>query len=212
MGDVHPTGMRPRLKWNCGWGFSVAFQGLQLEQSPPAPKTEGPSGGKSVGTSLRSIVVIGIAMLLVSAFPDVPAQAGSCWNYKPAERRMAKKINGARDATGDNRLRLDPQLSRVARAHTNGMVKRRTLYHTPSAALGRRVTRWRSLGENVGVAGGVRRLHRIFMNSPAHRANNLAGSFRFVGIGTKRSRGRVWVTVVFESRRNPGTRLRMPSC
>ncbi len=188
----------------------MAFQGLRLEQSPPAPKTEGPSGGKSVGT-LRSIVGIGMAMLLAIAFPSVPAQAGSCWNYKPAERRMAQKINGARDATGHNRLRLDPQLSRVARKHTNGMVKSRTLYHTPSAALARRVTRWRSLGENVGVAGGVKRLHRMFMNSPAHRANNLAG-FRFVGIGTKRKSGRVWVTVVFESRRNPGTRLSMPSC
>jgi uncharacterized protein YkwD len=151
-------------------------------------------------------------MLLASAFPSVPAQAGSCWNYKPAERHMAKKINGARDASGDNRLRLDPQLSRVARKHTNGMVKSRTLYHTPAAVLGRRVTRWRSLGENVGVAGGVKRVHRMFMNSPAHRANNLAGSFRFVGIGTKRKGDKVWVTVIFESRQNPGTRLSMPSC
>ena len=165
-----------------------------------------------MGTSSRCIAGIGIAMLLASAIPSEPAQAGSCWNYKPSERRMAKKINGARDANGDNRLRLDPQLSRVARKHTNGMVKRRTLSHTPSAVLGRRVTRWRSLGENVGASGRVRRLHRMFMNSPAHRANNLAGDFRFVGIGTKRKGGRLWVTVVFESGRNPGTRLWMPSC
>ncbi len=163
-------------------------------------------------TSSRFNVGICIAMLLASVFPSVPAQAGSCWNYKRSERRMAKKINEARVSTGDNRLRLDPQLSRVARKHTSGMVQRRSLYHTPSDVLGRRVTRWRRLGENIGVAEGVRRLHRIFMNSPAHRAIALTDSFRFVGIGMKRKGGRLWVTVVFESRRDPGTRLSMPSC
>jgi uncharacterized protein YkwD len=125
---------------------------------------------------------------------------------------MAKKINGARVATGDGRLRLDPQLSRVARKHTGEMVQRRAIYHTPSDVLGRRVTRWSRLGENIGAAGGVKRLHRSFMNSPAHRAITLTDSYRFMGIGTKRKGGKLWMTVVFESRRDPGTRLRMPSC
>ena len=161
-------------------------------------------------TLSRFTVGIGITFLLATVFLSVPANAGSCWDYHRSERRMAKKINAARRATGDNRLRLDPQLSRVARKHTSEMVQRRSLYHTPSDVLGRRVTRWRRLGENVGAAGGVKRLHRLFMNSPAHRANILLNSFRFVGVGTKHKGGNLWVTVVFEARRNPGTRLSMP--
>lgn len=163
-------------------------------------------------TSFRFTVGIGITVLLAGVFPSGPAQAGSCWDYKRAERRMAKKINGARNRAGDRRLRLDPQLSRVARKHTREMLNRRVLYHTPSDVLGRRVTRWRSLGENIGAAGGVKRLYRLFMNSPTHRAITLTNSFRHMGIGTKRRGGRLWTTVVFESRRDPGTRLSMPSC
>ena len=163
-------------------------------------------------TSSRFTVGIGITILLAGLFPSIPAQAGSCWDYKRAERRMAKKINGARNGAGDRRLRLDRQLSRVARKHTDEMVRRRLLYHTPSHVLGRRVTRWNRLGENIGAAGGVKRLHRQFMNSPTHRAITLTDSYRFMGIRTKRRGGKVWTTVVFESRRDPGTRLSMPSC
>ena len=90
------------------------------------------------------------------------------------------------------------------------MAKKQTLYHTPS--LDSLVTRWRSLGENVGFATGVRRVQRAFMSSAPHRANILRSAYRFVGVGVKKAGGYVWSAVVFESRRNPGTTLKMPSC
>jgi hypothetical protein len=31
-------------------------------------------------------------------------------------------------------------------------------------------------------------------------------------VGVKKADGRMWVTVIFEARENPGTRLAMPSC
>ncbi len=99
---------------------------------------------------------------------------------------MAKKINAARLATGTTGFAWTPNCRWVARKHTSEMVQRRSLYHTPSDVLGRRVTRWRRLGENIGAAGGVKRLHRLFMNSPVHRANILLNSYGFVGVGTKR--------------------------
>jgi uncharacterized protein YkwD len=107
---------------------------------------------------------------------------------------------------------MDPELSRVARKHTFEMVRRRTLYHTSAGKLRRRVVRWVLLGENVGVGGTVGSLHRAFMHSPAHRANVLRPTFNHSGVGVKKAGGRMWVTVIFQSRSNPGTRLRMPRC
>lgn len=90
------------------------------------------------------------------------------------------------------------------------MARKRTLYHNPS--LGSQVTNWRSLGENVGYAGGVKAVHRAFMRSAAHKANVLKSSYRHVGVGATKKNGYVWAAVVFESRKNPGTTLKMPSC
>jgi uncharacterized protein YkwD len=50
------------------------------------------------------------------------------------------------------------------------------------------------------------------MKSDDHRANILKGKYRYFGIGHKKSGGWLWVTVVFESRKDPGTTLSMPSC
>jgi hypothetical protein len=136
-----------------------------------------------------------------------------CWTYRPSERRFSRLMNAARERAGRNRLSLDPEASKVARKHSREMVDRNLLYHTPSSSLIRRVTRWQILGENVGVGGSVGSLHEAFMGSRPHRANILYAKFRHVGVGVRKSHdGRMWVTVVFENRLDPGTRLRMPRC
>ncbi len=91
------------------------------------------------------------------------------------------------------------------------MVRKNNLYHTPSQKLRHRVTRWITLGENVGVGGTVSSLHGAFMGSAVHKDNILYRGYRHVGIGVSKKRGRMWVTVIFESRNDPGTRLNM-SC
>ena len=90
------------------------------------------------------------------------------------------------------------------------MAYKYTLFH--STSLGSLVTRWKTLGENVGYAGSVKKVHRAFMNSAGHRANILRSAYRHIGVGVVKKGGRIWATVVFESRRNPGTTLKMPSC
>jgi uncharacterized protein YkwD len=135
-----------------------------------------------------------------------------CYRHNRMERRFARKMNKARRRTGRRRLSLDPEASKVAMTHTRSMFRRATLFHSPHRQLGRRVTRWTVLGENIGVGGGVKSLHKAFMASPLHRANVLYSRFRHFGVGAAKRRGRLWVTVVFESRRDPGTRLRMPRC
>jgi len=136
----------------------------------------------------------------------------TCWRSKDAELGFLRATNADRERLGRSKLRLDPEISKVARKHTKEMTDENLLHHTTEDALRRRVTFWSSLGENVGVGGTVDSLQVAFMNSPAHRDNIVHGSFRHVGIGTKSAFGRLWVTVIFQERDNPGTTLRMPKC
>lgn len=163
---------------------------------------------------LKRLVVGTFAALLLGALvPTTSTAAGKhCWSYKGSERKFTKKINLARSRVGSRPIRLDPQLTKVARKHTREMTGAKTLFHTPSSKLGRRVTNWSWLGENVGVGGGVDSLHRAFMRSLGHKRNIQSRRVRHVGIGVRRSHGRMWVTVIFQSQADPGTTLPMPSC
>ena len=165
-----------------------------------------------MGIFKRLAACTAVALAFGALSPATVATAGSsesCYRYKASELDFAKKMNLARSVAGIGRLRLDKQLSRVARHHAWEMREKLTLYHTPSAKLAWRVTRWKALGENVGVGGNVADLHRAFMNSPAHRENILRGRYQHVGVGVKKSENYMWVTVIFEARRDPGTRMRL---
>lgn len=152
----------------------------------------------------------------VFSLDDAVAASSSdnqCWHYRKKERRFTRKMNSERDDSNRQALRLDPEISKVARKHTREMIRAATLQHTPSTTLARRVTNWSVLGENVGVGGSVSSLHDAFMNSPSHKDNILYSTFKHVGVGTKKDdSGRLWVTVIFEASKNPGTILSMPRC
>lgn len=160
------------------------------------------------------------ALLLISSLMAMllPSQAAAatngstCWDSKAAERSFTKKMNLVRGVAGVGKVRLDPELSKVARVHTREMIRANELHHTSSKELSRRVTNWVTLGENVGVGGTVTSLHEAFMASPTHRDNILHSAYNHVGVGTRKANGRLWVTVVFEARTDPGTTLPMPSC
>lgn len=160
-------------------------------------------------------VVLALAVMATLLAPPLTSSAGGdnpCWTPRPAERKFRVKINHERSSRLMGKLRLDPELSKVARVHTRAMYKRGSIFHQSADQLGGRVVGWTLLGENVGVGGSPDSLHRAFMNSPAHAANVLRSDFNHVGIGTMRRNGRLWVTVVFQARTNPGTTLRMPRC
>ena len=155
-------------------------------------------------------VVAITSALALSALAPTTAVSQSCWVFKTADRAMAKKVNKARANHGRVKLTLDPELSKVARSHSKTMAKKSSLYHTKN--LGEKVTNWKSLGENVGYGSAVKQLHKLFMGSSGHRANILKAAYRYVGVGSTRKDGTLWITVVFESKKNPGTKLSMPSC
>jgi uncharacterized protein YkwD len=159
------------------------------------------------------LLAVSVAFNLFPAGGATAATNGSsCWTAKDEERGFARRINRARNNAGTGRLRLDPELSRAARGHTRAMANQNRLYHTPAKRLRWKVTNWRMLGENVGVGGTVGSLHQAFMDSAPHRANVVMREFRYMGVGVKKSGRRMWVTVIFEARTDPGTRLNMPSC
>jgi uncharacterized protein YkwD len=159
---------------------------------------------------LAACTAIALAFGALAPSANVASAGGDCFRLKQKERRFARRINNARRWRHKSGVTLDRELSKVARKHTWEMDSRNSLYHTQSFQLRRRVTRWRVLGENVGIGNGVRSLHRAFMASPAHKANVLRSDFRHVGVGVRRANsGRIWVTIIFEGHRDPGTRLRM---
>ncbi len=173
---------------------------------------------------LRQQIALAAALLIALAipvatpftipnlFPTATGADNPCYKFRLAEKSFAAKMNAERKAAGIGTMKIDPELGKVARRHTREMIKANTLHHTSTTALKRRVTNWVTLGENVGVGSTVDTLHGAFMNSPAHKANIMHGTFNNVGVGTKSAGGRMWVTVIFEAKSNPGTRLSMPSC
>ena len=159
---------------------------------------------------------LGLVMATILAtFPlgGMTAEAGSnCWEFKTEEKGFLSKLNASRGRDNKPPLRLDKELSRVARRHSYEMTSKNLLFHTPAIAMRHRVTNWQLIGENVGVGATVDSLHIAFMNSHDHKVNIMREGFRHVGIGTRKAHGRLWVTVIFEEETNPGTTLRMPSC
>jgi uncharacterized protein YkwD len=158
------------------------------------------------------LIAVAVATLVVVLIPAASPASGGCYRHRPKERRLAHLTNRARTSRGLSAYRLDRHLSRVARNHSKRMARENDLFHTPTYRLSHIVTRWNILGENVGVAGSVRRVHHLYLQSAPHRLNILSSTFRHFGVGVIRHNRRIWTTVVFEASRNPGTRLSMPSC
>lgn len=125
---------------------------------------------------------------------------GGSWSFRHREKCFMRRINRIRSRHGLRKLRFDKQLGVVGRRHAKRIAKSGSVWHDDVA---RKVTRWRSLGQNTGKGPGCPALTRAFMHSSGHRANYL-GRWRFVGVGALKRNGSVYVQQVFESRRDPG--------
>jgi uncharacterized protein YkwD len=147
-----------------------------------------------------------LGLVLVAGLMATPGPASAaCSTQSRLDSRFAAVTNAARNAAGAPALRLDPHLSRVADLHSYWMDRKERLFH--SNRLGWKVTNWSTLGENVGVGSSIASLQSAFMNSPSHRQNVLDPNYRYVGVSVRPDNGRLWVTVVFESHSDPGTRV-----
>ena len=128
------------------------------------------------------------------------SSSGGSFEFKTIEKCFMKRINRIRARHGKSKLRWDKHLGVVGRRHARNMARAGGIWHDD---IGRKVTRWRSLGQNTGMGGGCKGLTRAFMHSSSHRSNYL-GRWRHVGVGAIRKNGSTFVQQVFESRRDPG--------
>jgi uncharacterized protein YkwD len=144
--------------------------------------------------------LVAASLLIPSGLTDASANAPK-YRYRASEKCFMRKVNQSRAANGQRRLNWDKQLGYVARRHARTLARQGGVWHDQN--LGRRVTRWRSLGQNTGAGGRCRNLYKSFMASAPHRANIL-GRWRFIGVGTQWRNHRLYVQTIFESKRNPG--------
>ena len=150
-----------------------------------------------------------------------PARCAAGANYVAAstapaansfERRAFELINDERRARGQEPLRWDAELMRLARQHSENMARRDFFSHTDPdgldtadrAAVGG-VCGWRAIAENIAYNQGfedpVGFAVECWMQSPKHRENILRNSFTHAGIGVARAAdGRVYFTQVFVAR------------
>jgi uncharacterized protein YkwD len=116
---------------------------------------------------------------------------------------MLRMINAARASEGLSSLVRDPQLDKVAKTHSEEMLKARLVAHdagtgSPSARVRAAGLSVHVVGENVATAGSLENAHRVLWASPSHRGNLLSEQFTRVGVAVVRAPdGTVWVTEMF---------------
>ena len=157
-----------------------------------------------LATPVRICVSLLMTLALVVGFypsTEKSQAARRRWSFKRVERCMMERINRKRVRHGRSRLAWDRQLGYVARLHARKMARRRAIFHDSN--LGDKITRWTRLADNVGAGRTCRRLFKAFWRSGPHR-DNILGPYRYMGVGSKRDGGQLFVHQIFEARRDPG--------
>jgi uncharacterized protein YkwD len=112
--------------------------------------------------------------------------------------QLFKATNASRGRYDVPKLRLNREMSQIARRHSLAMARNDVLFHTADVDVYLHGVGWHTWGENVGFTpGDVQTMEEAFMGSPAHRDNILNRAFRHVAIGAVRVDGTLWVTVFF---------------
>jgi uncharacterized protein YkwD len=142
-----------------------------------------------------------ISLTLVAAFAAGTVSAASAGSLprraKTLRNEMFQLVNNSRRHHGVKPLNLCWGVSRDAWDHSKRMARRHSVFHTTDLWSVVRRYRPSTWGENVGMAGTLKRMERMFMGSAPHRVNILNGRFHHIGVGAVRSNGRVWVTLDF---------------
>lgn len=105
------------------------------------------------------------------------------------ESKMLDLVNEERTKRGLCALKMDPQLTMVARAHSQDMFQRGYFSHytpertDPFDRMKAAGVHFLAAGENLALGQTLEICHTGLMNSPGHRANILNKSFGRVGIG-----------------------------
>ena len=144
------------------------------------------------------VLVLTPGMAAASLLDAPPSSQASASAVGQESWRLLRMTNESRERFDLPPLRLNLELSAIARRHSVAMARAGSLFHTLDVAIYLRAIDWHTWGENVGYTpGDVGSVHEAFMASPTHREHILDGAFRHVAIGSVRVDGTLWVTVFF---------------
>jgi uncharacterized protein YkwD len=124
------------------------------------------------------------------------AQASSA-GLDRTERKVVRLVNRIRARHGLRRLKASRALARAANDHTGDILRSDVVSHsssdgTPMATRVRRYTGADWVGENIATVSrrrsAARKVVRMWMSSPGHRAVLLSPSGRRIGVGTRAGR------------------------
>jgi uncharacterized protein YkwD len=149
---------------------------------------------ESVSRSRRrtALVFLLAALRVSSGIAITPAHAGT-----RLRAQMVPLINDDRADKDRKALKLDLELSRYAKKHSQDMADAGELFHTDDLAAKLKGKDWSIGGENVGMASSLVEVEDAFMASAPHRRNILNREFDHFAVGVVESDGNVWVTIIF---------------
>ena len=142
---------------------------------------------------MRSVacVLCALSTLLVLMFAaTAPAAEAAGSRVDSGERAVIRAINRARAAHGLRGLRSHRRLARAADVHTRSMLRSNYFSHGAFSARVRRYVSFRRIGETIAMTTrcSARKVVRMWLNSPPHRAVLLSGGFRRIGVGRRKGR------------------------
>ncbi|MBF8983328.1 SCP-like extracellular protein [Lutibacter sp. B2] len=109
----------------------------------------------------------------------------------PNEQEMLDLLNGERTKNGLNPLKVDMEITKVARLKSQDMIDQNYFSHnsptygSPFDMLKKFGVQYIYAGENIAGNTSVKDAHTALMNSEGHRKNILNSSFTHIGIGIK---------------------------
>jgi uncharacterized protein YkwD len=146
---------------------------------------------------LRLLAVVLAGTIALGTVQAQPASAA----LTTKEKKLVSLINKARGNHGKSKLQVSGKLSELARKHSNAMANQNNpVKHSTNNQLLTYMNKANCvarIGENVGAASEVLEMHQAFMDSPGHKQNILESYWKKVGVGIKKSNGRLWTTELF---------------
>lgn len=156
---------------------------------------------RSIGIAAAASVVLVLSLAPTTALASRLAPTGASTQRVEVggdSWQLFRATNASRERFGVAKLRLNRELSVIARRHSLAMANSGGLFHTGDVDVYLHGIAWHTWGENVGYTSqDVTAMELAFMDSPPHRENILNGGFREVAIGSVRVDGTLWVTVFF---------------
>ncbi|WLD94162.1 CAP domain-containing protein [Alkalihalobacillus sp. AL-G] len=119
--------------------------------------------------------------------PENNTEAG--FTLTADEQQMVDLVNKARQQAGLAPLKVDPELTKVARLKAKDMIQNNYFSHnsptygSPFDMMNQFGIEYRTAGENIAGNSSVQGAHTSLMNSDGHRKNILGSQYTEVGIG-----------------------------